>query len=178
VDRGAHEVTMRILFLFSFAGCAGLAQPAAKSPVDQGKPIPYAHQPDFADVSYGPHPRNVLDLWKAKSDQSSPLAIFYHPGGFGLGDKTWIPPAFLETCLKKGGFRLRRIAGLERVPVVGGGQRRSKTPSPGTIPPAKWGTSWKVATSPATITLASRAYSECTWARPSTAAITGTRMLN
>jgi hypothetical protein len=31
-----------------------------------------------------------------------------------------------------------------------------KIPSPGTIPPAKWGTSWKVALSAATITLDSR----------------------
>ncbi len=24
--------------------------------------------PDLANVKYGPHARNVLDLWKAKSD--------------------------------------------------------------------------------------------------------------
>src|SRR5438552_13829313 len=52
-----------------------------------------------------------------------------------------------------------------------------KMPSPGTMPPAKCGASWKVAPLPATITLASRQYSVCTQALPSTAQIMGTRML-
>src|SRR5439155_26810947 len=50
-------------------------------------------------------------------------------------------------------------------------------PSPGTTPAAKWPTSWNVAPSAATTTLARRAYSEWIWARPSMAAMTGTRML-
>jgi acetyl esterase len=41
-------------------------------------------------------------LWKAKSERATPLVVFLHPGGFSLGDKTWIPPTLLETCLKKG----------------------------------------------------------------------------
>jgi hypothetical protein len=45
------------------------------------------------------------------------------------------------------------------------------------MPPAKCGRSWKFALSAATITLASSAISECTWARHSIAAISGTRML-
>ena len=32
--------------------------------------------PDLVDVSYGPHQRNVFDLWKAKSDRPTPLVIF------------------------------------------------------------------------------------------------------
>jgi len=90
------------LFLLPVAICAALAQNATKNPGNQRKPIQYEHAPDFANVPYGPHERNVLDLWKAKSDKPAPLAIYYHPGGFSLGDKTWIPTAFLETCLKNG----------------------------------------------------------------------------
>jgi len=44
-------------------------------------------KPDLEDVSYGPHPRNVLDLWKARSDSPTPLLIYIHGGGFVGGDK-------------------------------------------------------------------------------------------
>src|SRR2546422_8914792 len=50
-----------------------------------------------------------------------------------------------------------------------------KMPSPGTMPPAKWGASGKVAPLPATVTLASRHDSVCTQALPSTAPLLGTR---
>jgi acetyl esterase/lipase len=59
-------------------------------------------KPDFADVSYGPHERNVLDFWKAKSDAPAPLVVFIHGGGFLGGDKTMVEPALLDECLKSG----------------------------------------------------------------------------
>jgi hypothetical protein len=31
--------------------------------------------PDAADVPYGPHERNVLDFWRAKSAKPAPLVI-------------------------------------------------------------------------------------------------------
>ncbi len=52
---------------------------------DDGKPAP-----TFTNVSYGPHGRNVLDFWQAKSDQPTPLAIYFHGGGFGVFDKSKI----------------------------------------------------------------------------------------
>lgn len=73
-----------------------------KAPGEQRKPIPYTHQPDYPNVAYGPHERNVVDIWTAKSGAPTPLAIYYHPGGFSLGDKTWIPVPFLEAALKAG----------------------------------------------------------------------------
>ncbi|MHC4917446.1 MAG: alpha/beta hydrolase, partial [Planctomycetota bacterium] len=48
---------------------------------------PAGAAPDFADVSYGPHESNVLDLWLAKSDRPAPLLVFFHGGGFHSGDK-------------------------------------------------------------------------------------------
>jgi acetyl esterase/lipase len=53
-------------------------------------------------VSYGPHPRNVLDLWKAKSDSPTPLVVFIHGGGFRAGDKKTIAPALLTGLLERG----------------------------------------------------------------------------
>lgn len=47
-------------------------------------------RPTFENVAYGPHERNVLDLWQAESDQPTPLLIFIHGGGFVQGDKKGI----------------------------------------------------------------------------------------
>lgn len=40
-----------------------------------------------ANVSYGPHERNVLDFWKAEGDGPRPLLVFIHGGGWVGGDK-------------------------------------------------------------------------------------------
>jgi acetyl esterase/lipase len=58
--------------------------------------------PDVANAKYGPHARNVLDLWKAPSDKPTPLVVFIHGGGFRAGDKSNLPPALLNGCLKAG----------------------------------------------------------------------------
>lgn len=58
--------------------------------------------PDLANVSYGPHERNVLDLWKAKSERPAPLVVFIHGGGFVGGDKRALPPPLLDACLEAG----------------------------------------------------------------------------
>ena len=65
----------------------------------------YSHQPDRVDVRYGPHERHVLDFWKAKSSRPTPLIVYYHPGGFNHGDKSWIErydKALREICLERG----------------------------------------------------------------------------
>ncbi|HID23161.1 MAG TPA: hypothetical protein EYP14_12270, partial [Planctomycetaceae bacterium] len=48
---------------------------------------PNVPPPDFANVSYGPHERNVLDFWKAKAKSPTPVLVFFHGGGFRDGDK-------------------------------------------------------------------------------------------
>ena len=50
---------------------------------DEPKPLP----PTQAEVSYGPHARNVLDFWKAKGDGPRPLLVHIHGGGWTGGDK-------------------------------------------------------------------------------------------
>ena len=57
--------------------------------------------PDLT-AKYGPHERNVLDLWKAKSERPTPLVIFIHGGGFRAGDKANLSPALLRECLAAG----------------------------------------------------------------------------
>jgi hypothetical protein len=78
------------------------AQNSLKAVPDNKAPRKYTHAPDLANVAYGPHERNVFDLWKAKADRPTPLVVYFHPGGFTHGDKTWIPTPLLEICLEKG----------------------------------------------------------------------------
>jgi len=61
----------RIALLALCGGAVALQQ------AQQGKP-----DPDVANAKYGPHERNVLDLWQAKSDSPTPLIVFIHGGGF------------------------------------------------------------------------------------------------
>jgi acetyl esterase/lipase len=58
--------------------------------------------PDAENVRYGPHERNVLDLWLAKRDRSTPLVLFIHGGGFRSGDKSDLPADRLKTLLDYG----------------------------------------------------------------------------
>lgn len=58
--------------------------------------------PDLADVPYGPHPRNVLDFWRAKSSTPAPLVIHIHGGGFRRGDKKSLSAKRLQEYLDAG----------------------------------------------------------------------------
>jgi len=73
-------------------------RPQAEQPADP-KRRPSLPEPKFANVSYGPHERNVFDLWPAESEAPTPLVIYYHGGGFRGGDKRTINPALLEKLL-------------------------------------------------------------------------------
>lgn len=82
----------KIAFVFFVLASVLRAQPPME-PTDS-KPLPPHH-----NVSYGPHERNVLDLWPAKSDEPTPVLIFLHGGGFVGGDKWHLDPALLTGCL-------------------------------------------------------------------------------
>ena len=90
------------LVLGTVAPAVVQAQNSPQAVPDNKAPRKYTHAPDLANVAYGPHQRNVLDLWKAKSDRPTPLVVHFHGGGFTQGDKTWISSALLEICLQKG----------------------------------------------------------------------------
>jgi len=59
-------------------------------------------KPTFADVKYGPHERNVLDIWQAKSSAPTPLVVYIHGGGFRAGDKSKASPDMIKACVENG----------------------------------------------------------------------------
>jgi acetyl esterase/lipase len=94
--------------------CAALAvtahaqAPAAPAPpATPAKPAPkkapreYPVKPTVADLSYGPHPKQVLNFWKAESDKPAPLLFYIHGGGWTGGDRTSVI-GMLPDCLKAG----------------------------------------------------------------------------
>ena len=88
----------RPLFSLTALIVIALASPAA----GQAKKGPPKPKPDLANEKYGPHERNVLDLWKAKADDPTPLVVFIHGGGFHAGSKEALSPALLDGLLARG----------------------------------------------------------------------------
>ena len=84
-----------VLILLS-SGAAAMAQEQLQS-ARSAKP-----KPDEENVKCGPHERNVLDLWMAKSDKPTPLVLFIHGGGFRNGDKGALSEGNLKTYLDSG----------------------------------------------------------------------------
>jgi acetyl esterase/lipase len=87
---------MGLFVLISIQGAAQVRQH-----LDPSKP-----HPDVADLQYGPHARNVLDLWKVPHAPgrpgSAPVVIFFHGGGFLGGNKASVPAWLVDRCLREG----------------------------------------------------------------------------
>lgn len=57
--------------------------------------------PTHRDVKYGPHDRNVMDVWLAESDEPTPVLVSIHGGGFRGGNKS-VRGDLLSQCLESG----------------------------------------------------------------------------
>jgi acetyl esterase len=93
------EILKRIALVLLFAGWVSMAPSKAQQAQATRPALP---PPDVQNASYGPHERNVLDLWKAHSAQPTPLVLFIHGGGFRNGDKTNLDPKILKAYLDAG----------------------------------------------------------------------------
>ncbi len=60
---------------------------------------PAAIAPTHRDRKYGPHGRNVMDVWLAKSDKPTPVLVSIHGGGFRGGNKS-VSAGILRECLE------------------------------------------------------------------------------
>lgn len=81
--------------------CAVAPAPAPGQKNNNVQPKPKLPAPTFANVKYGPHERNVLDFWQAKSEQPAPVLVSVHGGGFVAGNKS-VQPQLLKDCLDAG----------------------------------------------------------------------------
>jgi len=104
---------------------AGLSISASEALAQRGRPgdrdrIPPTH----ADVKYGPHARNVFDLWlpDAGVDQAAgkrPVFVFFHGGGFIGGDKGGFNPApYLTAGMAVVSGNYRFVDGMESLSPV------------------------------------------------------------
>lgn len=87
-------ITLLLVILFGLGDSARGQDQKAKQP----PPL----KPTHADVKYGPHERNVLDLYLPKSDQPTPLVLYIHGGGFRAGDKRSLNAAEGKSYLDAG----------------------------------------------------------------------------
>src|SRR6478609_3895701 len=94
--RSRRLAVLGVLGLLTLISIEGAAQ--VRKHLDPNKP-----RPDLVDVRYGPHARNVLDLWKAPSlpgrSGPAPVVVFFHGGGFLGGDKASVPAWLVDRCL-------------------------------------------------------------------------------
>jgi acetyl esterase len=88
------------LLVAALLGLCALPAPGQEKKGDGKQPPP---KPTHADVRYGPHPRNVLDLYlPAATGRPAPLVLFIHGGGFQQGDKRGLNPADAKAYLDAG----------------------------------------------------------------------------
>jgi len=66
-----------------------------------GAVVAQDRRPTHENVKYGPHKRNVMDVWLAKSDKPTPVLVSIHGGGFAKGDKS-VSLDLLRRCLDSG----------------------------------------------------------------------------
>jgi acetyl esterase/lipase len=72
---------------------------AAPKPVDE--PVPPV-MPTLSDVAYGPHPKQVMHFWQAKTESPAPLIFYIHGGGWVSGNRVSLLGTFLEEVLAQG----------------------------------------------------------------------------
>jgi len=92
-------MNFQMLRLALVLGLAALLAPDAHAQARRRAAENVKPAADVANAKYGSHERNVLDLWKAKSDQPTPLVVFIHGGGFRGGNKEQLSPLLLNGLL-------------------------------------------------------------------------------
>jgi hypothetical protein len=102
-----HSIFPRSIALLALslalAGSTATAQQQATAPAaTPQKALPPQPPPTYANVSYGPHPSQVLDFWQADTARPAPVLIYIHGGGFVQGDKTFLPAVDIDYYRRAG----------------------------------------------------------------------------
>ena len=76
----------------------------------QRRPVGPRVQPTHADVSYGEHAQQTIDLYLAESDKPTPLVLYIHGGGFRGGSKRGVnPKPFLDAGISLAAVEYRFV---------------------------------------------------------------------
>lgn len=62
--------------------------------------------PSVFTVAYGPHPRQVMDIWPVETVAATPLVLYVHGGGFTAGDKAAVLRLSLIRPLHEAGIAI------------------------------------------------------------------------
>lgn len=96
-----HTRTLALLAAATLALFAPLR--GEEEPRNQESEPPGGLKPHRPELSYGPHPRHVLALWRAdSSDGPTPFVVHVHGYRFRTADRMRVPVAFLKGCLRGG----------------------------------------------------------------------------
>jgi acetyl esterase/lipase len=79
-------MTRLLTFAVAIAFASSLI--AQEKPRPKAKPKPDGIAPTMENVRYGEHPRQVMDVFQAKSDSPTPVVLAIHGGGWVNGDKS------------------------------------------------------------------------------------------
>lgn len=85
-----------IVALATYTSLADAQTVSKPAPKGNDKP-----EPTHVAVQYGPHKRNVMDVWLAPSDKPTPVLFNIHGGAFQTGSKE-VGVGLLQLCLKEG----------------------------------------------------------------------------
>lgn len=89
-------VVRLMLWLLVSAMAGDVSAQERKRPEGRGR-----MSPTHADVKYGPHERQVMDVWLADSKKPAPVLVSIHGGGFRGGNKS-VSGELLQQCLAAG----------------------------------------------------------------------------
>ena len=106
------------LYLITLAFLGGQVH-AQKKLAGYGPAVP---KPTLSEIAYGKHGRNVLDFWKAESEEPTPVAFVIHGGGWKGGSKERLerfadPNALLEADISVVAINYRYVTSAEKPPV-------------------------------------------------------------
>ena len=81
-----------------FASAADTIKSTVSSTASYDASVP---TPTFRSVSYGSHPRQVLDVWVAESEQATPVVFVIHGGGWSGGEKERVGDGHIAVVIAK-----------------------------------------------------------------------------
>ena len=86
------------------------AHQARQQQPQRSRPAGPRVQPTHADVAYGEHAQQKIDLYLANSDEPTPLVLYIHGGGFRGGSKRGVNPRpFLDAGISLAAIEYRFV---------------------------------------------------------------------